>query len=198
MKIGYIFECPRDGTDEQVYSKVINRLCPGMEFVVQSAGNNKREMIDQCGIVAQLLLSEGCDLIAIVWDLVPPWGDIKACRKADKAAILANLRSAGVEENRVKLICIEPELEGWLVFDGRPLTAYKKQLSHPHPTDKFNGAKLKPTSENAKTVIHKYLGRKYNDVSEAVKIVEHIKDFSRIAKHPSFGRLKKFIDDNCR
>jgi Domain of unknown function (DUF4276) len=97
------------------------------------------------------------------------------------------------------LVCIEPELEAWLIADGRPLTAYKTQLSHPHPIKPYKGKVLAPESKESKTKVSKYLGRKYNDVSEAIRIAKHIDNFERIAKKvPSFARLKTFIEAVCK
>jgi len=197
--LGLILECPKQGTDHLVYEYVIKKFCPTINLVVVPAGStNKPDMINKCGKVAELLLhKDRCDKVAIIWDLMPPWGG-RACRKTDIEAIIRNLSDYQVDLNRIKLICIEPELEGWLIVDGNGITKYKQYLSHPHPVPPFTGIKLRPQSNDAKKRITRYLGRRYNDLLEAIKIVKYFDDFDRIVrKHPSFRRLKTFIDQIC-
>ena len=51
-------------------------------------------------------------------------------------------------------------------------------------------------SKEAKAKISKYLGRKYNDVQEALAIAKHISSFDRIVKKiESFARLESFIKE---
>lgn len=199
MKLGLILECPKQGTDHQVYEYVIKKLCPAIEIVVVPSGStNKPGMIAKCGEVAKTLIeAEHCNKVAILWDLIPTWGGT-ACRKEDVEAITNNLNAANVDLSKVKLICIEPELEGWLIVEGTALTKYKTGICHPHPVKKFNGVKLSVQSNDSKKTISKYLERRYNDISEAIRIAKNIDDFDKIArKHESFARLKTFIEDIC-
>jgi len=194
MKIGLILECDRGGTDHKVYEYVAKNICPDVEFFVEPSGSNKPTMIDNCGKVAKILLeSLKCDIVLIIWDLMPTWGG-EVCRKKDKDQILINLVSQHVATDKVKLICIEPELESWIIADGNALTSYKAQLSHPHKVEKFKPKVLSENDNSSKTIVSKYLGRRYNDVTEALKIVQHIDDFSKLGKkHASFGRFHDFV-----
>lgn len=199
MRIGLILECDRGGTDQKVYEYVAKQICPHTELCVEPAGINKPTMIANCGRIARILL-EGlqCDLVLIVWDLMPTWGG-EVCRKRDKDQIAANLLSNGVNTSKVKLVCIEPELESWFITEARALTSYKAQLSHPHKIEKFNSKVLSENDNSSKAMISKYLGRRYNDLTEAFKIVQHVEDFSRIGKkHASFGRFYDFVKDTCK
>lgn len=195
MKLGLILECPLQGTDQQVYEYVIKQLNTTLGIITQPAGTNKPQMIQNCGKVAKLLLlQEKCDYVAIIWDLMPPWGG-KPCRKEDVEAMIKKLQDEKVNLAKIKLICIEPELEGWLIVEGDALTCYKRQLCHPHSVKPFRGKKLRSNDNGAKTGISTYLGRKYNDILEAIKIVQHINDYNKISKkHPSFKRLKTFVE----
>ena len=195
MKLGLILESPKDGTDYQVYKLVIERLCPGMNVVVTDF-RNKRDMIAGSGTAAKLLLeNDRCDRVAIIWDLMPTWGG-QPCRHNDKEAITENLRSAGVDLSKVKLICIEPELEGWLIVDGTALTAYKTQICHPHRVRAFNGRNEQSNSNESKRVISKYLERRYSDITEAKQIAAKITNFDRVARtHKSFRRFKEFVEE---
>jgi hypothetical protein len=44
-------------------------------------------------------------------------------------AITNNLSAVNVDLSKVKLICIEPELEGWLIIEGTALTKYKTEFA---------------------------------------------------------------------
>jgi hypothetical protein len=199
MKLGLIFESDtnkqKKGVDHQVYEYMIKQLNAGLQITTQSAGNNKPQMIQNCGKVAKLLIeSEHCDCIAIIWDLMPTWGG-NPCRKEDVESILTKLKDEQIDLRKIKLICIEPELESIFLTDGNVLTSYKQQRSHPHPVKSFNGKTLKKNDKKAKTYISNYLERKYNDMLEAIKIVQHITDYNKIAKeHNSFKRLKEFVE----
>ncbi len=197
MKLGVIVECPRGGVDDKVYSYVLQKLCPGLKYEMQSAGKDKSEMIENCGKVVRLLLAQGCSEVFIIWDLMPRWGG-KPRRKEDEDAIHRSLVAAEVNPEKVKLVCIEPELESWLLADGEALTSYKQQKCHPHPVDRFTGKKLAPNSKASKPEVIKYLGWKYNDVTEALRITQHVTSWDRIArKHQSFGRLKGYVAGVC-
>jgi hypothetical protein len=194
MKLGLILECPLKGTDQQVYEYIIKQLNVNLQVVVQPAGNNKPQMIQNCGKTAKLLFNEGCNYIAIIWDLMPPWGG-KPCRKQDVEQICTKLEESQIDLDRIKLICIEPELESIFLVDGKALTAYKKQCCRPHPVEIFKGKKLAKNDNSAKTCISNYLGRKYNDISEAIKIVEHVENYDKISKkHLSFKRFREFVE----
>ncbi|MDR2641629.1 MAG: DUF4276 family protein [Planctomycetaceae bacterium] len=201
MKLGLILECPIEGTDHQVYEYVVQQLCPQLEIIVEGH-RNKKLMIDNCGKTAKLLLKK-CDVVAIIWDLMPPWEKKRRgkrrkepCRHNDIVKIQTNLENAKVNLSKVKLICIEPELEGWIIVDGSALTKYKKEIVSPHPVKKFNNVKQLNNSDDSKKRISKYLKQKYNKIVEAIKIVKHFDNFDKIAKkHTSFCRLKKFIEE---
>ena len=194
MKLGLILESPPNGTDYQVYELVVRKLRSDIEITITGC-HDKKNLISECGEMAKLLLdNDDCDSVAIVWDLMPTWGG-RPCRHNDKEAITASLRSAGVDLSKVKLICIEPELEGWLIADGRALTAYKTQICHPHPIKTFRDRNVQGNSNESKKIISKYLGHKYSEMTEAKKITAKITDFDRVArKHKSFKRFKDFVE----
>jgi len=132
-----------------------------------------------------MLLLEGCERILIVWDLYPAWGDHKPCRYEDRKTIFEALDAANVDRNRVALICIQQEIEAWLLADGEVLTGFLqsinshlKKVSH-HKAPERIGC-------NPKTAFNKLMqehtGRKYEDYAHARKIVVRINDLSRLRK----------------
>jgi hypothetical protein len=201
MKLGLILECPKDGTDHKVYDYVIRKLCPSIEIFAVPAGTNKPQMIENCGKIAISLLElESCDVVVIIWDLMPTWKEKggKPCRHEDIDKIQTNLKNANVDLSKVKLICIEPELEGWIITDGSALTKYKGEICSPHSVEKFNDVKQLNNSNDSKKRINKYLPRPYNAIVDAIEIVKHFDNFNKVVrKHTSFRRLKEFIEKLC-
>ncbi|MDR1142440.1 MAG: hypothetical protein LBL62_12165 [Planctomycetaceae bacterium] len=204
MKLGLILECPPNGTDHQVYEYVIRRLCPSLD-VKPTGTKNKLQMIEKCGNIASLLLGEDCcDYVVIIWDLMPPWSQHreKPCRKKDIDMILNNLENANIDplviKSKIKLICIEPELEGWIITESKALESYQQEKHPTHPK-RFSPPKNIPrTDSHCKPIIEKYLGN-YNDIYDAIKIVKHFDNFDKVArKHTSFRRLKEFVEELCR
>jgi hypothetical protein len=80
MKIGFIFECGPDGPDVQVCCHLARLLDPTIQFISNTL-DNKKKLIENCGLVTKALL-RGCDKVIIVWDLYPAWREkgMKPCR----------------------------------------------------------------------------------------------------------------------
>jgi len=74
----------------------------------------------ECGKAAANLWPQGCVRVAIVWDLYPAWREreYRPCRREDRLAIHESLTAAGVDPDRIGLVCIREELEAWLIADG--------------------------------------------------------------------------------
>ncbi|MDR1270468.1 MAG: hypothetical protein LBK82_13180 [Planctomycetaceae bacterium] len=203
MKLGLILECPTEGTDHLVYKYVAQQLCPQLKIIVEGH-RNKKLMIDNCGKTAKLLL-KNCDAVAIIWDLMPPWEEKrrrKPCRNRDVDMILKNLENANIDrlaiKSKIKLICIEPELEAWIITERKALESYQQEKHPTHPKRFCPPKNISRTSKYCKPIIEKYLGN-YNDIYDAIKIVQHFDNFDKVArKHTSFRRLKEFIDDLCQ
>ena len=130
MKIGMIFECGPDGADQQVCEHLAHRLLPGIDVDPIPLGN-KPGLLSGCGPAAANLLQQGCERIIIVWDLYPSWGEELPCRKEDCEKIQASLSKFDVPMRQVDLVCIEQELEAWLLADGRALATVLSRPTHP-------------------------------------------------------------------
>ena len=127
--VGFIFECGRDGPDYKVCRHLLGKLNVNIEMVARFL-DDKRRLLPECGPVAAELLKT-CSRVVIIWDLMPPWGG-NPCRREDKKKALQSLQEAKVPTHKVTLICIEQELECWLMADSRALGAVLSQLKHPH------------------------------------------------------------------
>ncbi len=195
MKIGFIFECPLSGPDRQVIEFLAAKIDPGVEIVNRFTNTNKPALLQQCGEQAAALLSQGCERVVIVWDLLPRWKDkhIKPYCKKDVAEVRAALHRSNVDDERVRLLCITAELETLLIADERAL---EKLLSRPsRPANcpfKKNPHRL-ADPKNDLVAIFKAHGREFSPTTDALKIAQAWDDFNRLTPIPSFKRFKKLI-----
>lgn len=124
MKLGLVVEGYADGAVCRIAAQ---KLVPGITVHEPTVMVNRPKLLDGCGAAAAALLDEGkCDKVAIVWDLYPNWADkkFKPCRKTDRERALASLKAAGLEAAPcVVLVCIQRELETWLIADAAAITS---------------------------------------------------------------------------
>jgi len=194
-RVGFIFECGRDGPDYKVCQHLLGRLNPNIEMVPRFLDNAER-LLTECGEVAAALLSaDECSRVVVAWDLEPPWGGT-ACRHDDKAKALKSLAAAKVRSQRVLLLCVERELECWLMADKRALHAVFWKYKKPHPVGQFPDFKhpdqqiRRPKTELIK-LFKRELGdsRKYVDREHAMLLAQSIPDWSKVRRSDSFRRF---------
>lgn len=197
MKIGFVLECCKGGPDEQVYTYLAEYFCPALEIEPPSTHINKKLLLEEFPeTVVSLLESSGCDMVFVIWDLMPPWGAKKLSCKDDVKKFKQKIQKFGIDETKVILVCIIDMLESWLIADGRALTTYLSEL---HPTHKVKVPDRKTLSQQRKPkdVIWKYYPG-YNDMEDAIKIVKLFPNFDRIARrNKPFNRFKKKIEELC-
>jgi len=192
-KIGFIFECGRDGPDVKVCRHLVGLIDSAVEMVIRPMDNvvNLRQY---CGPAAKVLL-ESCSKVVIVWDLYPPWRDKAPCLKEDRADIFSSLKSSGVPLSKVDLVCIHEELESWLLADERALRAFIGKQKHPHQAGRISKYKKPDSVHNPKAVLskifNKELGpnRKYIEYQDAKPIIEGIPDLKKLQGSVSFKRF---------
>jgi hypothetical protein len=129
---------------------------------------------------------------------MPPWGMVKPCRYEDKKKAFQSLKDANVPRQKVTLICIEQELECWLMADTRALGAVLSKLKHPHALNsRLKDYKTpdreigRPKTELISLFQHE-LGRtrKYIDRNHALLLAQAIPDdWSRLCRSSSFRRF---------
>lgn len=197
MKIGMIFECGPQGADKQVCEYLTSSLRPGVSVSAVTL-DNKENLLRDAGKAAVELLADGCCCVLIVWDLRPSWPDmkLKPCRSVECAAVLASLRSSGVPATApVHLICIEQELESWLLANERAIEAYLSSAAHPF---KLRATK-KPDSvlqPKAAMINHfeKARGWRYDDKVNAIKVIKAVPlDLQRLRRSDSFARFEQKV-----
>lgn len=192
MKIGMIFECGPQGADKKVCERFARQLQPDIQ-IKSITLDNKPNLVANCGGVAAQLLKQGCDRILIIWDLYPAWRQKgqKPCRKEDCQAIQASFANAGVTSQNVYLICIEPELEQWFLYDLTALSSVLSTPTHPVPIRQSPSGGTNPKKALTK-LFEENTGRKYNDLIHAEIIARNIDNFDKIAK--KCKSFKRFVE----
>ncbi len=196
-RVGFIFECGRDGPDYKVCHYLLGRLNPGIEMVARFLDNTQR-LLTECGPVAEgLLRIEHCSRVVVIWDLEPPWENSRRpSRQRDKEQALKSLNDAMVPQSQVLLLCIERELECWLMADKRALQKVLGKYKKPHPVGQLPDYKhpdtriSRPKTELIK-LFQRELGprRKYVDRDHALLIVKSIPDWSKLRRSCSLNRF---------
>ncbi len=189
MKIGMIFECGPQGADRKVCEYLAKQIKPDLEIESVTL-DNKQKLIIDCGQAAAQLLTDGCHRVLIIWDLYPSWQREEApCRKEDREAIERSLNIAAADKEKVALVCIEEELEAWLLADHRAVSAV---LSKPHRKVNIKRQRS-PERHNPKKrmnrLFNENLGRPYIDRVYAEQIVKAMPDLNRLKKVETFRRF---------
>jgi len=192
MKIGFIFECGPKGPDVKVCRHLVEQLDASIEFDYVAL-DNKQNLISECGVAAGTLLDSGCQKVIIVWDLFPPWRDMKPCRHEDREGIFRSLQAEGVDLNQVELVCISEELEAWLLADKRAVTAMIARRKHPHPVGRIPAPRrpdnVRSPKKRLMQIFNQELGYRYVDYQHALLIAQELPDFNRIRRSVSFYRF---------
>ena len=191
MKVGMIFECADEGPDLKVCALLAKRIRPDISIVPDALGN-KRNLLAECGESAAALFAGGCEKLIIIWDLYPSFKRKEdPCRHNDKKLIFESLDDAGVGSENVELICIEAELETWLVADYRAVRDVIRQWA-----PKANIGRLKQAlqSKDPKEILDRlfreHAKRPYLPHRHAEQIVKAIPDMRRLNRVPSFRRFE--------
>jgi hypothetical protein len=188
------------GPDEQIYTHLVRALAPNVKLQCEALVQ-KRRLVQGCGKVAAQLLAGGCARVGVVWDLFPRWRtpEEQHCLGQDRDEILPSLTASGVGPPQVQLVCVQQELEAWLLADSRALASF---FSRPeHAAKKIPEYKHPETLSNPKGYLRKlfqtYLGktRRYNDMIDALRIFQKLPDWGRIKRCPSFVRFVERVLD---
>lgn len=188
MKYGFVFECGPSGADIKVIKNLVNRILPDVIFEPATL-DDKGTLLEKCADAADGLLNiEKCDKVFIIWDLIPP--DKGACRKEDRDLILAKVNAKGLPLNKIVLLCIEKELESWLIADGRALSNLLSTAAHPKTISdtKKPDEKVKPKKALNK-IFREHRGWYYIDTDYAESIVKRIPDFNKLKRSVTFKRF---------
>jgi hypothetical protein len=193
-KVGFIFECGLKGADVLVCEYLATQIRADITPVSRTL-DNKENLLRDAGRVAAALFEDGCERVLVVWDLRPAWPDRKhkPCRRVERIAILDALAKAGVADRPVFLVCVEQELESWLLADEAKIAAYLSTDEHPYPAKRTS----KPDRErNPKAVMMNHFkkarGWRYEDRTHAIKVMKAgDTDLRKLRRSPSFARFEE-------
>lgn len=191
MKVGLIFECGPTGADKVVCELLARRLNHTIQIKSVTL-DNKQNLLIQCGQAASGLFQEGYERVVIVWDLYPPWRKkgAKPCRKEDRQAIARSLQKAKVKSKPVYLVCIEEELEAWLISDGRALSTVLSRPAHPvRVKDTSNPEQIRAPKTRLNKLFQQHRRQPYVDRFHAEKIVRAMPNLNRIRCCATFVRF---------
>lgn len=197
MKIGMIFECGPQGADIQVCEYLVRQLKPAVELVSRTL-DNKANLLKEVGQVTAQLLANGCDCILVIWDLRPAWPDKKdkPCRRQECEALQQSLSNANIPAGaRVFLVCVEQELESWLLADERKLSSYLSTNAHRYSVERVR--KPDRNMQPKAAVINHFKtarGLRYDDKVHALKVIASGElDWKRLRRSDSLARFESKI-----
>ncbi len=193
MTIGFVFECGPQGANKQVCEYLAGQLMPGRKIVSQTM-DNKLKLLAGAAAVVKKLLEQGCDRVLIVWDLRPAWPDKKdkPCRAKERQTLLDALAKEGLQNAPVFLVCVEQELESWLLASDHAISAFLSTPARSYVAKRVR----KPDQEaNPKAALNNHFkaawGVRYEDRVHAIKVLKAEKpDWKRLRRSVSFARFE--------
>ncbi len=140
-------------------------------------------------------MTDECACVLIVWDLRPAWPDKnnKPCRHDERQELLKALVQAGIATTQpVYLVCIEQELESWVLADEKNISDYLSTAAHPYTAKKVSSP---DRVQNPKSVMLNHFkaarGSRYGDKIHAVKILsKNPLNLKRLRRSVSFARFE--------
>jgi hypothetical protein len=197
--VGLVFECGPQGADKQVCEYLAKAIRPGVELRSKTL-DNKANLLSNAGEVVAQLLKDGCTCVLIVWDLRPFWPDAKeSCRHAESVALKKTLADAGVlESDPVHLVCIEQELESWLLTNKRAINEYLSTRTY--PCNKAVRVRKPDQVPQPKAKMKNYFkearGWAYEGTVHAIQVLKATElDLKRMRSSESFARFEKKLQD---
>ena len=198
MTLGLIFECGPEGADKQVCEYLIRTIKPGVKISSRTL-DNKENLLRDAGRVAAQLLKDKCHCVLIVWDLRPAWPDMKSkpCRHIERKTLLNLLAKAGVPARApVYLVCIEQELESWLLACDHAIAALLSTDAHGYRVARMKKPDTVPQPKAA-LIQHFRQARnwRYDDKVDAIRVLKSADiDLARLRRSTSFGRFEQKLN----
>jgi Domain of unknown function (DUF4276) len=200
MSIGFVFECGPQGADKQVCEYLAGQLLPGTQFISRTM-DNKLKLLDGAAEIAKDLLADGCERVLIVWDLRPAWPDKKdkPCRAAERQTLLDALVKQDLQDKPVYLVCVEQELESWLLASEHAISAYLSTSAHAYEAKRVK----KPDRERQpKALMNNYFkearGQPYEDRVHALKVLKAAPiNLGKLRRSVSFARFEAKLLENA-
>jgi hypothetical protein len=194
MSLGLIFECGPQGADQLVCEYLVQHIRPGVKISSRTL-DNKDILLRDAAKVAVQLLKGGCTCVLVIWDLRPAWPDKKdkPCRQAERQMLLSRFTEEGIAARTpVYLICIEQELESWLLASDKAIAAYLSTDAHPYSVRR---CKQPDRQQQPKAVMINHFKRArgwgYEGEVHAIRVLKAADvNLGRLRQSTSFGRFE--------
>lgn len=198
MKLGLVLECDVGGADELVLTCFARRLVPGVSVIPSPQGSKAGVFTKGTDAAAKLIETDRCDLVLIVWDLKPYWTQVAArnCRDEVKEMRQQLEALSPATREKIRLLCLNYELETWLIADERAVSAYLSRPAHPVDFPRISRpARIPDAKAHLNTAVVQVRGRgnRYVDSKEAIRIAQLVQDTKRIGRVESFERFASLI-----
>lgn len=195
MKLGFVFECSPGGGDIKLFQHIIKIIFPEFNFKSNfhhAALKSKKELEKDCGKEVKRLKELGCDKIFVVWDLIPVWKeDGKPCRHEDKESIVASLTAHQIGTEDIILLCVEKELESWLIADEKALKEYF--ITKGNMKDEIKKVKTPDIHHDPKGLMSKYFkiykGQSFEPMIHLDTLLVKFTDVKNLRRSSSFKRF---------
>ena len=196
MKLGFVFECSPGGGDIKVFQHILKLIYPAFDFEQNfhhSALKSKKELEKDCGKEVKRLKDLGCEKIFVVWDLIPVWKeDGKPCRHDDKESIKKSLAAYKLKEQDIIFLCIEKELEAWLIADERALKDFF--ITKNSMKDEIRRVRTPDTHRDPKGILSKYFRmyrgvRTFDPMTHTPQLLTKFTNVRNLRRSESFQRF---------
>jgi hypothetical protein len=193
--VGMVFECGPQGADKQVCEYLAQHLRPGIRVKSRTL-DNKDNLLRDAGKVAAQLLKDGCACVLVVWDLRPAWPDKKdkPCRRTERQTLLARQAEAGLPADApVYLVCIEQELESWLLANEKAIEAVLSTAAHAYSVRRARPSPDSVPQPKSELIKHFKTARgwRYDDKVDALRVLRAAPiDLPRMRRSVSFERFE--------
>jgi Domain of unknown function (DUF4276) len=197
MKVGMVYECGPDGADIKVCENLAKRLAPDIELCSPTTLDNAEKLIRESGKVAKNLLEiDHCDLVIIIWDFYPRRGKppciVYDCNKIKEKFDEAKLTEK--QKQHIYLVCIQNELEAWLLADERAFESYFKGIKNKdYSVKRFRHPEyFRNPKKELEKIFEDAIGRKYEDRRDAEEIIKRV-EIQRLKCCTSFVRFARRV-----
>jgi len=191
-----VFECSPGGGDIKLFQHILSLIYPNFNFVKDfhhSALKSKKELEKESGKEVKRLRDIGCEKIFVVWDLIPVWKeDGTPCRHSDKQAIEQSLVAHQLTTNDIIFLCVEKELESWLIADEGALKEYL--ITKNSIKDEIRKIKIPDNHHDPKGLLTKYFKqyrgvKSFDPMIHTHQLLRHYKDVRKMRRSESFKRF---------
>jgi len=156
-------------------------------------------LLTNCGNAPKNLLQKGCQYVIMAWDLYPAHSRQRPSKGIDEQKIMASLDMAGVDRDKVSLVCVVQELESWLLADRRALAKVLESQNHPLPQNFMRRVRRPDEVSNPKARLRAIFSEargsfySYVDHYHALEIASAAPDCKYLNNSKSFVRFAKIV-----